>query len=297
MGLTLATQAPPRGNRVGIVTNAGGPAILCADACEAEGLAVPLLPVDVRASLAEFLPPQASRANPVDMIASASAEDYRRTIEVLGGSGAVDALIVIFIPPLVTRAEDVTRAVRAAVNALGGAVPVVSVFMQAAGVPQELRGDGVRIPSYAFPEDAARALARAAEYGTWRSRPEGALPSLEDVGRDEAAGLVAAALLDPAEIATLLACYGLPLAKWRLAGAPEEAGRAAEELGGTVALKAVAPALVHKTEVGGVRLSLSGHPGRRGDGPGRDPGRPRGGAVPRPAHGAAGGGDAGGGGP
>src|SRR6266498_3153488 len=124
----LATQPAPAGRRVGIVTNAGGPGVLCADACEAEGLAVPPLPAEARRALAEFLPPEAALANPVDTIASASGDDYRRTMGIVARSG-VDALVAIFIPPLVTRPEEVATAIREAADALDGSIPVLSVFM------------------------------------------------------------------------------------------------------------------------------------------------------------------------
>jgi acetyl coenzyme A synthetase (ADP forming)-like protein len=260
----LANQPPPAGNRVAIVTNAGGPGILCADACEANGVEVPSLSEETREQLAAFLPPEASLGNPVDMIATASAEDYRRAIEVVSADESVDAVIVIFIPPLVTRAEDVAAAIRDAARELPRRVPLLTVFMSARGVPDALREGGVRIPSYAFPEDAALALSRAMRYGLWRVRPEGTVPEFPGLRRDEAAGIVASALGDgprwlrPDEVAALLSCYGLPLAEWRLAGTPEEAGGAAEELGGRVVVKAVAPTLVHKTEAGGVRLGLEG---------------------------------------
>ena len=260
----LANQPAPAGRRVGIVSNAGGPAILCADACEADGLEVVPFPEEVRSALAAFLPPEASVGNPVDMIASASAEDYRRAIEVVAESGSVDALVVIFIPPIVTRREDVARAIRDAARASRRKIPFLAVFMSARGVPEELAGEEVRIPSYAFPEDAARALGRAAEYGAWRRRPDGSVPEFTDARRDEASGVLASALaagpgwLPPAEAFRLLAGYGLPLAPWRLATTPDAAGRAAEEIGGEVALKAVAPTLLHKSDVGGVRLSLRG---------------------------------------
>ncbi len=258
----LANQPVPAGPRVGIVSNAGGPAILCADACEAVGLEVVAFPEEVRTALAGFLPAEASVGNPVDMIASASAEDFRRAIEVVAESGSVDAVVVIFIPPIVTRREDVARAIRDAARGARRKVPFLAVFMSARGVPEELRSEEVRIPSYAFPEDAARALGRAAEYGAWRRRPDGSVPAFPGARRDEAAALLAGALaggsrwLPPAEAFRLLDCYGLPLVPWRLAPTPEAAGRAAEEIGGEVALKAVAPTLLHKTEAGGVRLSL-----------------------------------------
>jgi acetyl coenzyme A synthetase (ADP forming)-like protein len=258
----LASQPAPRGRRVGIVTNAGGPGIMCADACEAGGLEVVELSAELRAKLAEGLPAEASVANPVDMLASAPAEHYRRTVELVVASGEVDTAIVIFIPPLLTEPAEVASAVRAA--AAAGTVPVLSVIMSAGQLPHEPDEGGVRLPVYRFPEDAARALAHAAEYGSWRERPEGHVPEPAGVRRDEAAALLAAVLaegprwLTPDEVASLLDCYGLPLAEWRLAGTPEAAGVAAEELGGPVALKAVAPRLLHKTEARGVRLGLSG---------------------------------------
>jgi acetyl coenzyme A synthetase (ADP forming)-like protein len=259
----LANQPVPRGRRVGIVTNAGGPGILCADACEAEDLKVPPLADEARRALAEFLPPEAALTNPVDMIASASAADYRRAIEVVGGSD-VDALVAIFIPPLVTRPEEVAAAIRDAADALDGSVTVLSVFMSAAGPPGELSGGRRRVPTFAFPEEAARALARAVRHGEWRARPEGRLPVFDDVRDHDAGAVIARGLADgpgwmePGAVADMLGCYGIPLAGFLMAGSPAEAGRAADELGGPVALKAVAPGVVHKTEAGAVRTGLQG---------------------------------------
>ena len=260
----LANQPAPRGNRVAIVTNAGGPGILCADACEADGLAVPPLPEPLQRKLSDFLAAEASTTNPVDMIASASAADYERTIELVAHEGAVDAVVVIFIPPLVTRPEDVAHAIRTAATKMPTGVPLLSVFMSASGVPEELRAEDAGIPSYAFPEEAARALARAARYGMWRNRPEGTIVEVPEARPDEAAAVIAAALEDGPrwltsdEVRPLLACYGLPFAESRIAFSPKDAGVAAGELGGAVALKAIAPELLHKTEANAVRLDLYG---------------------------------------
>jgi acetyl coenzyme A synthetase (ADP forming)-like protein len=261
----LANQPLPAGRRVGIVTNAGGPGIMCADACEAGGLEVVQLSPQLQASLAEGLPAEAAVANPVDMLASAPPAHYRRTVELLTASGEVDAVIVIFIPPLLANPAEVAGAVQAAAAA-AGPVPVLSVLMSADELPADEGGGGPRLPRYRFPEDAARALVWAVEYATWRQRPEGHVPALPGTRHEEAAALLAAALADgpaprwlaPAQVSRLLACYGLPVAEWRLAGSPEEAGAAAAALGGPVALKAVAPRLVHKTEAKAVRLGLAG---------------------------------------
>ena len=124
----LENQPLPGGRRVGIITNAGGPGIMCADACEAGGLDVPELPDDMRDRLAELLPAEAGLLNPVDMIATANADHYRGTIRALADWDGIDALIVIFIRPLLTRAEDVAAAIREAVEEMPREIPVQAVF-------------------------------------------------------------------------------------------------------------------------------------------------------------------------
>jgi len=259
----LANQPVPAGNRVAILTNAGGLGILCADACEGAGLDVVALPEPTRHALADFLPPEASLANPVDMIASASADHYRRAIGIVAEAG-VNAIIAIFVPPLLTRADEVATAIREGTAALQEKLPILTVFMSAHGMPEELRQGERSIPSYRFPEDAARALARAVQYGTWRRSAEGRIPDLQGLRRDEAAGVIAEALergpcwLGPDEVARLLGCYGVPPADWRIARSGRAAAQAARDLDGPVALKAIAPTLIHKTDAGGVRLGLLG---------------------------------------
>ncbi|MCC7103528.1 MAG: GNAT family N-acetyltransferase [Chloroflexi bacterium] len=260
----LANQPLPRGRGVGIVTNVGGPAILCADACEAQGLHVPELSGETRLRLRAFLPSEASVGNPVDMIASASADNFRAAIEVVAADPSVDAVIMIFIPPLATRSEDVAKATVEATRALNGSKPVLAVFMSSRGVPAELRAAELHVPSYAFPEMAAIALAHAARYSEWRSQPIEAPPALSNARPDEAAAVVAAALgrgdgwLGQDEVHRLLGCYGLPVATQATAATPEAAAAVAEQIGPEVALKAIAPGVVHKTEMGAVRLGLRG---------------------------------------
>jgi acetyl coenzyme A synthetase (ADP forming)-like protein len=260
----LANQPVPRGRRVAIVTNAGGPGILCADTCEARGLDVVELPEAAREELASFLPSEASLANPLDMIATAPAEHYRRALEVLARHRCADAVVAIFIPPLATRSGDVAREIRSAVDSFESPLPVVSVFMSSEGKPPELASERGAIPAFAFPEDAARALARAADYGTWCESPEGEIPRFDDVRPEEAGAVIASALgrraewLAPDDVQRLLGCYGLPLIESRTVRTPDEAAAAAAALGGAVALKAIAPALLHKTELGAVALDLPG---------------------------------------
>jgi acetyl coenzyme A synthetase (ADP forming)-like protein len=247
----LANQPLPTGKRVAIVTNSGGPAIMCADACEDEGLELPDLAPETRERLAEELPVAASLANPVDMLATASGEDYRRTIEIVAGDPSVDAVIAIFTPPVGTPPADVAAAIREARHA---DVPLLGVFISA-------KADAAM---FAFPEEAARALGHAVRYSEWRRSDRAPAPELPDTHPDAAAAAIASALarneewLSPEEVSTVLGAYGLPLVESRSAADPEAAGAAARRLGGRVALKAVSPTLVHKSDANGVRLGLVG---------------------------------------
>ncbi len=258
----LVNQPLPKGNRVGIITNAGGPGILCADTCEARGLEVPLLSETSRQQLRSLLAPGAGVGNPVDMIASASAEQYQRTIEVVAAELNIDSMIVCFTPPLVTRAEDVGQAIVGAIANTNIDKPILAVFLSADPAPEIVRS--ARIPSYRFPETAAIALARAARYRQWRERPEPTLAQFDDLRRDEGASIVASALqrgdgwLAADETSRLLSCYGLPLIEQKVVPTAAAAGEFAEALNDEVALKVIAPGVLHKTEAGGVRLNLRG---------------------------------------
>jgi acetyl coenzyme A synthetase (ADP forming)-like protein len=261
----LTTQPVPKGDRVVIITNAGGAGILAADACEDLGLQVPELSSESQADLRGFLSSAAGIRNPVDMVASASSSDFARAIRVVASDPIVDALMVIFIPPMALRPEEVAREILKAAQALDGRIPILSTFMASHGSPEILSDGQSRIPSYPFPEAAARALARAVQYGKWLSTPEGNVPNFSDAHREEAAAIVAHALrgggrwLTSEETENLLGCYGIPLVKSLYAATPDEAGQAAEKLGGQIALKGVAPGLVHKTEAGAVYLDLAGN--------------------------------------
>jgi acetyl coenzyme A synthetase (ADP forming)-like protein len=262
--LLLGSQPLPPGNRVAIVTNAGGPAILCADACEAGGLIVPKLPEPVSKELAAFLPAAASTANPVDMLAAATGEDYRHVISTLGACPDVDAVIVIFTPPLVTRASAVVRAIHRAARDLPRAIPVLSVFMSRSSSPRLIRLGPSAIPHYPFPEDAARALSLAARYSAWRSTPDEPPATLAGIDHDRAAAVIASALaedrgwMDPPRVRELLAAYGIPLVEAVIAATPRQAAHEARRMGAPVALKAIAAGLLHKSDAGAVKLNLKG---------------------------------------
>jgi acetyl coenzyme A synthetase (ADP forming)-like protein len=262
----LASQPVPRGDRVAILSNGGGLGILAADACEDEGLQVPELPPATQRALRESLPAGAGVRNPVDLLATATAADYGRAIRTLRADAGIDSLIVLFVPPVAVRPEEVAAELVSAVRERGGVLPTASVFLACRGFPEALSSEGFRIPSYPSPENAARALGKAAAYGRWLRAPEGTPPVFADLRRDEAAARVSRGLearggwLSPEDARSLLEAYGIPLVPTRIVEGPAHAARAAEEFGGTVALKGIAPSLVHKTEAGAVRLGLDGAP-------------------------------------
>ena len=253
-----ASQPLPRGRRVGILTNAGGPAILCADACQANDLELPELSEGLRDALAGDLSDYASTANPVDMLAAAGPAEFEAVIARLAASGEVDAVIAIFVAALGATAEQVEASVAAA--AAGVELPVLFVNFAQRRRDDEPPG----VPVYAYPERPARALSLLARHSEWRRQPRGTAPSFEDAGRGEAADLLGAAVteggrwLRPGEVERLLRAWGVPLVESRIARGPVGAGRAAAELGGAVVLKAEGEGIIHKTELGAVELGLDG---------------------------------------
>jgi acetyl coenzyme A synthetase (ADP forming)-like protein len=260
----LSHQAIPRGARVAILTNAGGPGILAADACEAHALELPALSATTRAELRSFLPAAASVGNPVDMLASAPPEHYRRALTAILADQSIDSVITIFIPPLVTDPAAVATAIAASARSAPDK-PVLGVFMRAEGAPAAL----APIPAYAFPESAALALARVAAYGQWRSKPIVPVPALENFESETIRRVVERALARgsgwalPGEVQALLTAAGIPCAGSRLATNADAAVDAATTLQFPVALKALGPTLLHKTERRAVSLGLTDEAGVR----------------------------------
>jgi acetyl coenzyme A synthetase (ADP forming)-like protein len=254
----LSTQPAPRGRGVAVLTNAGGLGIMCADACEAAGLTLPPLADETCSQLQGLLPAEASLANPIDMLGSATAASYAAALPAVLVDTAVDAVIVLFVPAVSATAAEVAAAVA---RAGGGDKPVLAVVMSAEGIPPALRSEPQAAAAFIYPESAARALGRAAERAEWLRRPLGLLPELS-VDRDAATTVIEPALtdpdgawLDPAKTRELLLSYGIPLVREALAHSAEEAVAAAEALGYPVVVKTAA-AGAHKTERGGIALDL-----------------------------------------
>ena len=262
----LSNQPIPAGPRIGVVTNAGGPGILLADACETHGLTLPTLAASTLDALRALLPAQAGLSNPIDMIASATADQFTSTIELVGKDPNVDAVVVIYVPPMVTRPAEIAQAIALGAGSVPRSKPIAVVFMSAHGTPEVL-ASGARgtLPSYRFPENAAAALATAVRYGSWRNRPPGLRRTFSnDQGLAIRARVRAWRQSHPheewlpfEEIAALLAILGVAVADHRVAVDATAAAAMATQLGFPVVLKAIAPGLLHKTDVGGVSLNLS----------------------------------------
>jgi acetate---CoA ligase (ADP-forming) len=255
----LSAQPVPRGRRVAVVTNAGGLGILAADACEALGLELPPPSDDTRAALAEVMPAEGSVANPIDMLGGANAESFEKALPPVLTDPAFDAAIVLFVPTVGTDEEAVGAAISRAAATVEDK-PVLCAFLSAKGAPLSLQSVAP-VPSFAYPEAAAKSLRRAVERGEWLRRPAGAVAELER-DRDAAQAVVREAVtaglgwLEPEQTRRLLEAYGVPLVPERLAATPEAAVEAARELGFPVVLKTAAPG-VHKTEQGGIVLDLA----------------------------------------
>ena len=261
VAVLLASQPVPAGRTVAIVSNGGGAGVLAADACAEAGLAVAAMNPGTRSRLREVLPGSSALGGPVDATASVGAEAFGQALQITADQDGVDALIAVvvrhaladLIPVLTTASLP---------------VPVAAVVLDQPEAVRLLPGDGTgpAVPAYAYPEAAARALARAARYGAWRSRPSGTAPEFGDLRSADARAIVTSFLarmpgggwLSAEEADKVLRCYGLPMVEFRRAADADAAVEAAAGFGGHVAIKADVPGLLHKTAAGAVELDLHG---------------------------------------
>ncbi len=258
----LSTQPLPAGRRVAVLTNAGGLGILAADACDAEGLALTELSAATTERLAHFLPAEASLANPVDMLGSATAESYESAVPALLADPLVDALIVLFVPPVTAGAEEVAAAVLRAVEQVGDLdKPVLAAILSAEGTPTSLQGTS-SVADFPYPESAARALGLAAGRAEWLRRPAGSVSAVEGIDAKAGRAVVERILVETDErwltaneLRAILEAYGIPFVQERSAATVEDGITAARELGFPVVVK-TAEAGAHKTETGGIALGL-----------------------------------------
>lgn len=261
IAIAFSGRPLPAKRSVAVLTNAGGPGIIAADALEASGLEV----VDLQSSTVEELrslfPPEASLRNPLDMIASANPTGYSVALNALLRDTGIASVVAIFVPPLGVRQEDIAEAIGRQATA-HPEKPVLAVLMGREGLPQgraELHRAGV--PAYVFPESAARALASLCRFNEGRTRPDVAFPSL-DVDHEMASTIIRTARdqgsgrLTESESLKLLGAYGIPIADFAFAASVDEAVAAAGSIGYPVVMKIVARDISHKSDIGGVRIGI-----------------------------------------
>jgi acyl-CoA synthetase (NDP forming) len=267
LATALGSQPLPRGRRMGIITNAGGLGILCADSCEGNGLIVPELRGETKNLLREFLPATASVANPVDMIASAGADHFRKAVTILLASAELDGLIALYIDVGLSDPASISQGladgVAAARQTTGVQKPAFACLMGSGFAGRAITAGAETIPNFAFPESPARVLGKLANYAGWRDKPAGVIPEFDDIDPQAARSICENALrmrgagwLSADETRRVLGALALPLPRGGFCATLEDAERMARDIGFPVALKLASREVVHKTEFGGVQLNL-----------------------------------------
>ena len=263
IAMAFESRVLPRSRRTAVLTNGGGPGILAADALEGAGLELVELSDRTVDALRPHFPPEASIRNPLDMIASATPKSYAAAMTALLGDPMVDTVVPIFVPPFGVKQEDVAEAIRTAA-ASSPDKAVLAVLMGREGLPQgraELNAAGV--PTYIFPESAARAASALNRQVEWMRRPPSITERFDDVDAVKVRALIDGARRDRREQLTqvealaLLQAYGIQTATAQVATNAEEATTIANRIGYPVVMKLVSPDVIHKTEVGGVRVGLT----------------------------------------
>ncbi len=255
----LAWSPLPAGRHMAVLTNAGGPAVMATDALEANGLILAELSSTTLQTLRALLPPAASVLNPVDMLSSASPHDYAACLRLLLDDPQVDGVLVVLPHPPMHPAEAVADALIPLIQA--ASKPVVVALMGSDRVrPAWERFTAARVPTYAFPERAASALAclvQRAEYLEAAARDLSLPPRLDHPAIASLLEGHPDSWLPPSVVAQLLSLAGIPGVPTYLARTPDEAERLAQQLGFPLALKIASSDILHKTDVGGVFLNLT----------------------------------------
>ena len=264
----LSNQPLPQGRRVGIITNAGGPAILCTDACEAGALDVPELSDRTKATLSSFLPSVAALSNPVDLIASATADQYAKVIETLLLAEEIDALIILYMSVTMTDTADIAHGILTGIDngrkAGAKAKPILIGWMAEGDRDHTFSSQTETIPAYHLPEIPALVLSKAASYEEWRQQRPGMVPDFDDLDLSTVRQICADAFsrrgagwLTTEETRNVLSAVKLSVQPGGVAKTVDEAAALAAQAGYPVAVKLASHQIVHKTEVGGVQLNLS----------------------------------------
>jgi len=258
----FATQPAPAGNRVGIITNTGGPAVIATDILVGAGCEIPPLSEKTEAILKEKLYPEASVKNPVDVLATGTAEHYRACMDAMLADENFDCVFVNFVTPFFVDNESIAREI-VTVSRLRKK-PIVCNLMtdrkQWTEVVKILQDGGV--PCFALPGEAARAMAALVRYNSIRRREIGQVKTFNDTDKAKGQEIITAAKkagrqsLSAADVYEILSAYGIPTADWRMAADAEEAAKAAEQIGFPVVVKADAASVVHKSDMGGVAVDL-----------------------------------------
>lgn len=260
--LALSTQSPPEGNKVVIITNAGGPGIMATDACEENNIVLAVLENRTINKLKSFLPEAANFYNPVDLLGDAKADRYRETIEAVLKDNNVDAMVVILTPQAMTQALETAKAIAELTGSMDKKIPVLTVFMGGSEVKQGidyLTRNG--ITNFDIPEEAIDTLKVMIDYADWKK--SGSYPIEEfnvneakvkkifdrcsDEGRLE---------LGEMESRGILEAYKIPVPKAELARDINEALEIAERIGYPIVLKIVSPNILHKTDIGGIKVGI-----------------------------------------
>jgi acetyl coenzyme A synthetase (ADP forming)-like protein len=263
----LSTQPLPRGNRLVIVTNGGGPGIIGADAASRNGLEIVELSPETIEKIRPVVKRDINIANPLDTTAGATAEEYQGVLKVLAEDKNVDAVLTIFVPPIVVETAEMEEALRRVAPLFWRhKKPILACFIGQKGLSTQLGARGHHIPSYMFPEEAIISLKRAVDYSEMRSKPGGKIPAFKGIRKVEARRVIEAAIgrtparplwLNTGDISALLRCYGIEYLSLVFAQTAAQAQDAAAKLGFPVTVKLESPTITHKTDVGGVVLNVN----------------------------------------